>query len=364
MSINTNAAKLRKDGYKPIVLFGENETTGDIGVVKISDDGKLKVSGHNKGYYTTPANLRAAHPTGVDGDFAIVGSTDTVWVWDSDTTDWKDSGTGGAVTSVFSRTGAVTAQANDYTWAQIDKTTSDIADITTKSHTSLTDKGTKTHAQIDTHITGDGTDHSQVATNKTHVDGDGSDHADVATNTTHSTGDGSDHADVATNNAKVGVTTQISNIVEDTTPQLGGDLDTNDKNIHVKLPDADGEYSALCMTTQTVDTNSVGVFSLLEMAADGNYDEADADAEATCDGNLVLALESGTGSKKVMHIGFAQEDDWNWTPGKPLYVSTTGGTMTQTAPTDTGDIVRCVGTAMTADMIYFNPSNDYVEISE
>lgn len=35
------------------------------------------------------------------------------------------------------------------TWANIDKTISDIANITTKSHTSLTDVGTNTHSQID-----------------------------------------------------------------------------------------------------------------------------------------------------------------------------------------------------------------------
>lgn len=40
------------------------------------------------------------------------------------------------------------------TWANIDKTTSSIADITTRSHTALTDIGTNTHVQIDTHIAG------------------------------------------------------------------------------------------------------------------------------------------------------------------------------------------------------------------
>lgn len=56
------------------------------------------------------------------------------------------------VTTVFSRTGTVVAATNDYTWAQIDKTTSSLADITTKPHSALTGIGTNTHTQIDTHI--------------------------------------------------------------------------------------------------------------------------------------------------------------------------------------------------------------------
>lgn len=59
---------------------------------------------------------------------------------------------GGAVDSVFGRTGVVVAVTNDYTFAQLDKTVSDIADITTRSHTSLTDIGTNTHPNIDIHI--------------------------------------------------------------------------------------------------------------------------------------------------------------------------------------------------------------------
>ena len=47
------------------------------------------------------------------------------------------SGGGGLVTSVHGRTGAVVAAVNDYTWAQINKTTSSIADIATRSAADL-----------------------------------------------------------------------------------------------------------------------------------------------------------------------------------------------------------------------------------
>lgn len=63
---------------------------------------------HNLGWYADLTALQTAHPTGEDGDFAILGSTDTVWVWDSDTSAWKDTDTKGQVTSVNGQTGAVT----------------------------------------------------------------------------------------------------------------------------------------------------------------------------------------------------------------------------------------------------------------
>ena len=50
---------------------------------------------HNLGWYATESALTTAHATATDGDWAIVGATDTVWVWDSDSTGWKDTGAAG-----------------------------------------------------------------------------------------------------------------------------------------------------------------------------------------------------------------------------------------------------------------------------
>jgi len=53
---------------------------------------------HNKGYYATQAALEEAYPTAEAGDYAVVGATDTIWVWDVDSSAWVDTDTKGEVT--------------------------------------------------------------------------------------------------------------------------------------------------------------------------------------------------------------------------------------------------------------------------
>lgn len=46
----------------------------------------------NKGYYPDSASLKVAYPTANAGDYAIVGgATDTLWIWDTDSNDWKNT---------------------------------------------------------------------------------------------------------------------------------------------------------------------------------------------------------------------------------------------------------------------------------
>ena len=63
---------------------------------------------HNLGYYADLEALQEAHPTAEAGDWAILGSTDTVWIWDTDNSEWVDSDQKGQVTSVNNQTGDIT----------------------------------------------------------------------------------------------------------------------------------------------------------------------------------------------------------------------------------------------------------------
>ncbi|MBM6898299.1 hypothetical protein H6B10_01025 [Gemmiger formicilis] len=52
-----------------------------------------KVAQGALGWYENESALRSAHPTGQDGQWALVGDTDTIWTWDSDASDWINTAT-------------------------------------------------------------------------------------------------------------------------------------------------------------------------------------------------------------------------------------------------------------------------------
>ena len=170
-----------------------------------------------------------------------------------------------------------------------------------------------------------------------------------------------DDADAAAVRTTIGAGT-LSNFLEDTTPQAGGDIDLNEHYVQLKaIPASDHTGSGL-MSSVTVDVNAYGIGSALHMDTDAHYIEADADAAATmpC---TAIALETGTGTKKVLTHGYMRDDTWDFTVGANVYVSSTAGTLSTTAPTGTGKQVQIVGVAVSADVVYFNPSPDVIELA-
>lgn len=145
---------------------------------------------------------------------------------------------------------------------------------------------------------------------------------------------------------------------EDTTPQLGGDLDVNSKNIDwgVVLT-TNGTYKGDIMTV-TVDTNSIGVGALLAQADDFHFDEADANSVDTMR-MCVMSLETGTGTKDVLLRGQICNTSWNWVSGA-IYASETAGGLSQELPCTEGSVVAVMGWALSADTMYFSPFISWV----
>nr|DAT95696.1 MAG TPA: hypothetical protein [Caudoviricetes sp.] len=70
------------------------------------------------GWYPNYEALYAAHDTGYDGNWAIIGDTDTIWVWDSDTGVWKDTGESSKFANYYDKT---QIDENFYDKTQIDE---------------------------------------------------------------------------------------------------------------------------------------------------------------------------------------------------------------------------------------------------
>ncbi len=108
------------------------------------------------------------------------------------------------------------------------------------------------------------------------------------------------------------------------------------------------------------------IMDLVYLGSGNEWLEADADATGTSINLLGIALEvknDGQPMNVALPGSFVRDDSWNWTGGVPLYISNTPGAITATKPTGSGDVVRTVGYAVTADVIFFNPSSDYVTLA-
>lgn len=183
-----------------------------------------------------------------------------------------------------------------------------------------------------------------------HVSSDGKSHSDVVLNNSHRTSTSNPHSVTA---SQVGAITKLE---DDTTPKLGGALEIAGHSILFNPSGLSAGQWEGEVVSATVDTNSIGVGAVLKMASDGHFDQADASVSSTMPCQA-LAIESGTGTKKILLRGFLRNTSWSWTVGAPIYVSTTSGALTQTIPSGSGEVVQIVGYAWATDIIHFTPGD-------
>ena len=122
---------------------------------------------------------------------------------------------------------------------------------------------------------------------------------------------------------------------------------------------ADGDIVYFGATT-SMDTGKIYYFN-----SSGNWALADADAESTAKGMLGVALGAASDTNGVLIRGMVTLDTDPGTIGDTLFLSTTAGVATSTAPSGNGDIVRVIGYCLdsTNGQIYFNPDGTFVEVT-
>ena len=132
---------------------------------------------------------------------------------------------------------------------------------------------------------------------------------------------------------------------------------------------ADEKWTGITVDGTAGATLAVGDLCYLDATA-GEWLLADADAAGTAgsvplglcvlaggDGEATRLLLNGTMRSAAFPASIAL--------GAQLFVSTTAGDITATAPTGADDVVRAIGWAITTEpnTIYFNPSSDYITVT-
>ena len=105
--------------------------------------------------------------------------------------------------------------------------------------------------------------------------------------------------------------------------------------------------------------------NLYTLKHDGSWSGADADNVTLSSGLLAISLGTDPDVDGMLIRGMITFDSDMGTLGDKLYVSTTGGEITNTAPSSSGEVVRVIGYVLdsTDGQIWFGPDNSWVEIA-
>ena len=89
------------------------------------------------------------------------------------------------------------------------------------------------------------------------------------------------------------------------------------------------------------------------MTGSSTWGLADANGASTYPARgLAVHAAASAASVGVLVRGVVRNALWSWTPGGTIYLSTTAGGLTQTAPSTSGDRVQAIGYALTSARIY------------
>jgi len=161
----------------------------------------------------------------------------------------------------------------------------------------------------------------------------------------------------------------IANVLADTGPQLGGDLDTNSKNILFAKP-SNTDYSSNGDIVKFGGATGMTEGDLYYLNSSGTWAPANATSASTS-GACLLAIALGeiSDTHGMLLRGFYTMNDaaieGTEATGDELYVGENNGHVTSAPPSSENDVVRVIGYCIdgTNGQIWFNPSNDFIVLA-
>ena len=168
-------------------------------------------------------------------------------------------------------------------------------------------------------------------------------------------------------NKPPGLADKLGNLVEDLTPQLGGDLENNEFHRVFDIALTDDETAAGDIITVTFGETVVFNELCYPDTTDNEWKKALGTNAAVKHPAMGIALESKANSEPgALLLRGTIRDDTAYSgaaPGDIAYLSDgTAGDILYAAPSDSGDIVQIVGFIIAQNYLFFNPGYTYVEV--
>ena len=163
-------------------------------------------------------------------------------------------------------------------------------------------------------------------------------------------------------------TAGLANIVEDTSPQLGGDLEYNEKHIIFKTTLTSDDTASGDIITVTFGESVVFGKLCYPDPTEDEWMLALGTNVAVKHPAMGVALETKANGAagKLLLRGLIRDATYfsAFALGDILYLSDgTAGSWLNAAPGDSGDIVQVVGWVLAANYAFFNPCYTYVEVA-
>ena len=103
---------------------------------------------------------------------------------------------------------------------------------------------------------------------------------------------------------------------------------------------------------------------LYVLSSDGSWANTNASGSTVATGSLAVALGNNSTTDGMLLRGMTNlSTDPGAGIGSPVFLSTQTNQAQSVAPSASGDFVRIVGHQFGTDLIYFNPSPDFIEVS-